>query len=64
MNWELLITALGLALFIEGAAYALLPETLRRLLVAALERPVAKLRVMGLTLVAIGVAMIWLAQRT
>ncbi|TNE65573.1 MAG: DUF2065 domain-containing protein [Alphaproteobacteria bacterium] len=62
MDWTLLITALGLALFIEGVAYALIPDRLRRLLVAMLEQPVAKLRWLGLTLAAIGVAMVWLAQ--
>lgn len=54
--------AIGLAIFIEGAAYALLPEGFKKLLVAASSQPAAKLRLMGLTLAAIGVAIVWLVQ--
>ncbi|MCJ9427475.1 DUF2065 domain-containing protein [Kordiimonas marina] len=63
MNWTLLLTGLGLALFIEGAAYALIPDSIRRHLIAMLEQPVAKLRWLGLTLAAIGVAMVWLVNK-
>lgn len=64
MNWTVLIIALGLALFLEGAAYALIPERMKALLIAMLEQPAAKLRVMGLTMGAFGVAIVWLMQRT
>ena len=59
----MLFVGLGLALFLEGAAYALMPEGFKKLLIAAAGQPAAKLRWMGLTLAAIGVAMIWLVQR-
>ncbi len=62
MDWKLLLVGLGLAFFIEGAAYALMPEGFKKLLVAASKQPTAKLRVMGLTLAAIGVAVVWLVQ--
>jgi uncharacterized protein YjeT (DUF2065 family) len=62
MDWSLLLLGLGLALFLEGAAYALAPEGLKKLLVAASRQPAAKLRFMGLTMAAIGVAIIWLVQ--
>ncbi len=62
MDWSLLIIGIGLALFIEGVAYALLPEGMKALLVAMLEQPAAKLRGMGLTMAAIGVAIVWLVQ--
>ncbi len=63
MDWKLLIVALGLVFFMEGTAYALMPDKLRRLLVAVLEQPVAKLRWVGLTLAVFGVAIIWLVLK-
>ena len=63
MNWDLLLTALGLALFIEGVAYALIPEALIKHLVAALERSAAKLRIMGLTTAVIGVGIVWMVMK-
>jgi uncharacterized protein YjeT (DUF2065 family) len=62
MNWEMLLVGLGLALFLEGAAYAIMPESFKKLLVAAAGQPAAKLRIMGLTLAALGVAMIWMVR--
>lgn len=62
MNWELLLLGLGLALFLEGAAYAVMPESFKKLLVAAAGQPAAKLRIMGLTLAAIGVAIVWMVK--
>lgn len=62
MNWELLLLGLGLALFLEGAAYAVMPESFKKLLIAAAGQPAAKLRIMGLTLAAIGVAIVWMVK--
>lgn len=62
MDWSLLAIGLGLALFIEGVAYAVLPESMKSLLVAMLEQSAAKLRLAGLTMAAIGVAIVWLVQ--
>lgn len=62
MDWSLLVIGLGLALFLEGAAYALLPERMKSLLIAMLEQPAAKLRGVGLTMALIGVAIVWLVQ--
>lgn len=62
MDWSLLIIGIGLALFIEGVAYALLPSGMKALLIAMLEQPAAKLRGMGLTMAAIGVAIVWLVR--
>jgi len=64
MDWTLLLLGFGLALFLEGAAYALMPEGFKKLLVAASRQPAAKLRVMGLTIAAIGVGIVWLVQAT
>ena len=62
MDWKLLLVGLGLALFLEGAAYAVMPESFKKLLIAAAGQPAAKLRIMGLTLAAIGVAIVWMVQ--
>lgn len=62
MDWNLLFIGLGLALFVEGAAYAIAPEGFKKLLVAASRQSAAKLRAMGLTLAVIGVAIVWLVQ--
>ncbi|WP_417460121.1 DUF2065 family protein [Kordiimonas sp.] len=62
MDWKLLLLGLGLALFLEGAAYAIMPESLKKLLIAAAGQPAAKLRIMGLTLAVIGVAIVWMVK--
>ena len=60
--WMELLTALGLVLFIEGAVWAAAPDAMKRLLVAMLAQPAANIRVTGLTLAAIGVAIVWIAR--
>lgn len=61
MFWTSLIAAIGLALFIEGAAYALFPEGMRKALVAVLALPAAKLRFAGLTAAGLGALLIFMA---
>lgn len=57
-----LITALGLALVIEGALYALFPAGMRRLLARALAEPEGLLRWVGLIAAAAGVLVVALAR--
>jgi uncharacterized protein YjeT (DUF2065 family) len=57
-----LITALGLAVAIEGALYALFPATMKRVLREALEQPENVLRMAGLAAAAGGVVIIWLIR--
>jgi uncharacterized protein YjeT (DUF2065 family) len=59
---EDLFTALGLAIAIEGALYALFPAGMRRMIVRALEQPENDLRVGGLVAAVIGVALVWLLR--
>jgi len=59
--WTTLVAAIGLALFLEGAAYALLPEGMRKALVAVLALPAAKLRAAGLTAAGIGALIVFMA---
>jgi uncharacterized protein YjeT (DUF2065 family) len=56
------LTALCLALVIEGVAYALFPGAMQRMIAAVLAMPPATLRMFGLTIVAAGVAGVWLVR--
>jgi hypothetical protein len=57
-----LITALGLAIAIEGALYALFPDGMKRMMTHALAQPPNHLRVAGLAAAAVGVAIVWLVR--
>ena len=57
-----LITALGLAIAIEGALYALFPETMKRAMMFALSQPMEALRIGGAVAVGIGVVVVWLIR--
>ena len=57
-----LLTALGLALVIEGALYALFPGPMRRLLARALAEPESRLRWAGLMAAMLGVAVVALVR--
>ena len=61
---EDLLTALGLAIAIEGALYALFPAAMRRMIARALEQPENALRVGGLIAAEGGVALVWLLRAT
>ena len=56
-------TALALVLFIEGIAYALFPEAMKRMAARAQQIPPQALRLAGLTAACLGVALVWLARR-
>lgn len=55
-------SALGLAMVIEGIAYALFPEAMRRMLAKVLTEPQGRLRIVGLLGAAAGVGVVWLAR--
>lgn len=57
-----LITALGLAIAIEGMAYALFPVGMKKMMVRVLAQPLNNLRWAGLVAVLIGVALVWLIR--
>ena len=59
---EDLLTALGLAIAIEGALYALFPAAMKRVLTEALEKPESTLRLAGLAAAVGGVAIVWLLR--
>jgi uncharacterized protein YjeT (DUF2065 family) len=51
---------LALALALEGAAYALFPQGMRRMLESVRELPDSRLRVGGLSATVLGVGLAWL----
>lgn len=59
----LLLKAIGLALALEGAAYALFPGAMKRAMTAVLSQPAEQLRVAGLAGAMVGVGLIWVVHR-
>ena len=57
-----LITALGLALAIEGILYALFPDAMRKMMAQILSQPTVAIRTAGLLAAAIGVVIVWLVR--
>ena len=57
-----LLTALGLAIALEGAAYAVFPGAMKKMLLQVLAQPPVHLRNAGLAAAALGVAVIWLVR--
>jgi uncharacterized protein YjeT (DUF2065 family) len=57
-----LITALGLALVIEGVLYALFPDAMRRMMAIVLGQPQSQIRAAGLFAAALGVLVVWLVR--
>jgi uncharacterized protein YjeT (DUF2065 family) len=57
-----LLTALALILVIEGVAYALFPEGMKRILAQVLALPPASLRNAGLMSAIAGLVLVWLAR--
>lgn len=62
LAWSDLGIALGLALTLEGLAYALAPDLIRRLYAIMLTEHVSRLRLLGVLAMAIGVAIVWLIR--
>lgn len=60
MSW--LFLGLGLALVIEGLVFALLPGRLENILATIATMSRDRRRIVGLVAVAIGVALVWIAQ--
>lgn len=57
-----LLTAIALALFLEGAAYALFPNAMKKAMLHVMAQPVSVLRRTGLAVAALAVAGIWLLR--
>lgn len=58
-----LLTALGLAVAIEGLLYALFPNAMKKMMLQVLAQPQASLRTAGLVAAIAGVGIVWLIRR-
>jgi hypothetical protein len=56
-------TALALVLVIEGILYALFPQAMKRAAARAMAVPPQVLRLAGLAVACLGVALVWLVRR-
>jgi len=54
--------AIGLVLIVEGLVWALAPRAIEQMLVALRDLPVDARRLMGLTALAVGVLLAWVAN--
>ncbi len=57
-----LLTALALAIILEGLLYAAFPEQMKRALAMMLEVPSSKLRMAALTFAMLGLVMLYLVR--
>ncbi len=57
-----LLTALALAVAIEGALYALFPEAMKKMMRHALAQPPGSLRTAGVAAAVVGVVVVWLVR--
>lgn len=57
-----LMTALGLALAIEGMAYALFPDGMRKMIAQVMEQPNSVIRTAGVVAAVAGVVIVWLIR--
>jgi uncharacterized protein YjeT (DUF2065 family) len=62
MDFSDLFAALGLALVLEGAAYTLFPDAMRKMMEQILALPIANVRTIGLFTAFTGVALVWLVR--
>jgi len=56
------LTALGLAIVIEGVCYALFPEAMKKMMLNVIGQPVSTLRMFGIAAAIAGVVIIWLVR--
>ncbi len=54
-----ILTAIGLVLVIEGLAYALFPDSLRKLAARLLAEPADRVRLIGLGVAIAGLVVVW-----
>ncbi len=59
---EILLTALALAVAIEGIVYALFPDAMKRMMARVMEQPSGSIRIAGLIAAVTGVFVLWLVR--
>jgi hypothetical protein len=63
IDWKLLAMAVGLALVIEGLPYFLFAEKMPKVLRTLSVMPPFRLRLIGMTSMTFGLAVVWLMKR-
>lgn len=56
------LTALGLAIVIEGVCYALFPDAMKRMMMTVLSQPASALRAAGVAAAVVGLGIVWLIR--
>ena len=59
LSWGDLVVGLALALVIEGLGYAIFARPLKRMVMEVLSMPEFTIRLVGLTIAALGVLIVW-----
>jgi len=59
---KILLTALALAVAIEGIVYALFPDAMKRMMARVMKQPSAGIRTAGLIAAVAGVFVLWLVR--
>ncbi len=59
---EILLTALALAVAIEGIVYALFPDAMKRMMAQVMKQPSGSIRTAGLIAAVAGVFVLWLVR--
>ncbi len=62
LTWGDLAVGLGLALVLEGLGYAIFARPLKRMVMEVLSLPEFTIRLIGLTIAAFGVIIVWLIR--
>ncbi len=57
-----ILVAIAIALFLEGAAYALFPNAMKRAMLHVLAQPVTTVRLTGLAVAVAAVTLMWLVK--
>ena len=57
-----LLTAIGVAMVIEGALYALLPNGMKKIMLHVLAQPLSHLRTGGVFTACLGLGLVWLIR--
>ncbi len=56
------LTALGLAIVIEGVCYALFPGAMKKMMLNVIGQPASTLRAFGIGAAIVGVVIVWLVR--
>ena len=57
-----LVTALAIAMFLEGAAWALFPGAMKKAMLRVLSQPLSVVRAVGLAVALVAVFTVWLLR--